>query len=428
MILLHINTSPFYTDRKVDTYEKGTALASIPSSPAEEPLPLPDALSDEPSYRKINGDLRGGEGLDDSFKRFNLPTKIRAELIQTLAGTLDLKKLLPQDCYSVTLDKNGELVSCTFESGPLSIYTVSRAEEGLKTEKLAIPLELRTIRLTGTMQSSIFATFTELGEEPKLVHEYAGIFASKIDFNTEARQGDRLDLVFEKYFKDNVFVGYGNILYASYTQADKSWQGHYSASDKVPAGYYDEEGEELGTSFLRSPIPFGRVTSGFSYHRKHPITHEVKPHLGIDLAAPFGTPVLAVSEGKVVFIGRKGGFGKTVVLKHAGGYETHYGHLSNYGKGLKVGSRVQQKDVIGFVGSTGVSTGPHLDYRISLNGNFKNPFSLKFKPRYTLSAEELVYFRKEIEKLAALLEESGDLKVLQVKNIVFSEDDPIFLL
>jgi murein DD-endopeptidase MepM/ murein hydrolase activator NlpD len=130
----------------------------------------------------------------------------------------------------------------------------------------------------------------------------------------------------------------------------------------------------------------------------------------------------------VVFIGRKGGFGKTVVLKHAGGYETHYGHLSNYGKGLKVGSRVQQKDVIGFVGSTGVSTGPHLDYRISLNGNFKNPFSLKFKPRYTLSAEERVYFRKEIERLAALLEESGDLKVLQVKNIVFSEDDPIFLL
>jgi murein DD-endopeptidase MepM/ murein hydrolase activator NlpD len=429
-------------------FGEGTAIASISprpdmadfrgrldrsptsSGPTLSAVDLPVSTVPETSaaQKQIQGELRPGEGLDDSLRRLNLPAKVRRELIRALTGTLDFRRLRPHDCFTIILDDQDELVRCNYESGPLTAYTVARNADGYTAEKVAIPLELRIVRLTGEIRSSLFAAFSELGEEPKLIEAFAGIFASKIDFNTETKEGDRVDLIVEKYYKDDEFVGYGKMLMARYEQADTAWEGYYYASATAPAGYYDKNGEQLGTSFLRSPIPFGRVTSGFSYHRKHPILNVTLPHLGVDLAAPTGTPVLAASEGKVIFLGRKGGFGKTVILKHANGYQTHYGHLSRYGKGLKVGSRVEQKDVIGYVGSTGLATGPHLDYRISLNGIFKNPFSLKFKPRYTLAGAELDNFREAMIQIARLLNTPADSAVLQVKNTVFSKDNMISFL
>ncbi len=431
-LILSFNTNrSIDSDSTASTFAEGVAIASVaPPSNLETPLPVVDLVPVEPPpvYTTIKGELRSGEGLDDSLKRMQLSAAIRRELIRALSGTLDFRRLRPRDCYTVTLDENGDLVHCEYKSGPLNAYTVERTDAGFRAKKSAIPLELRVERLSGVVQSSLFATFKQLGESPKLIHGFASIFASKIDFNTECRQGDRVDIVYEKYFKDDEFVGYGKILVARYEQAQTSWEGYYYASAETPAGYYDNSGEELGTSFLRSPIPFGRVSSGFSYRRKHPITKVVRPHLGVDLAAPTGTPVLAASEGKVIYLGWKGGFGKTVILKHANGYRTHYGHLSRYGKGFKVGSRVEQKDVIGFVGSTGMSTGPHLDYRISLNGSFKNPFSLKFKPKYTIVGVEVENFRETVNNLAGLISGPETAAILQVKNIVFSQDNKIVFL
>jgi len=403
-------------------------LESRPILPAVDLLRSATPEVTAPVLQKIHGELRAGEGLDDSLARLKLSAKVRRELIRALTGTLDFRRLRPHDSFTIILDDKGELVRCDYESGPLAIYTVVRQTDGYSAEKVAIPLELRIVRLTGTIRSSLFAAFAELGEEPRLIEAFAGIFASKIDFNTETREGDRIALIVEKYYKDNEFVGYGKMLMAHYEQADTAYEGYYYASATAPAGYYDKDGEQLGTSFLRSPIPFGRVTSGFSYHRKHPILNKTLPHLGVDLAAPVGTPVLAASEGKVIYLGRKGGFGKTVILKHAGGYQTHYGHLSRYGKGLQVGSRVEQKDVIGYVGSTGLATGPHLDYRISLNGSFKNPFSLKFKPRYILSAGEFDDFREEMIQIVRLRNTPTDSAILQVENTVYSKDNKISFL
>lgn len=435
LLMLAFNSTPsIFNDPTDRTFGEGTAIASIsPHNSLDMPQPPPDlsavtSVVPSPEYKKITGELRVGEGLDESLKRMQLSAAIRKELIQALSGTLDFRRLRPHDCYTVTLDEKGELLRYDYESGPLQAYRVVKTADGFRAENVAIPLELRVERLTGVVRSSLFATFTELGEQPKLIHAFANIFASKIDFNTESRQGDRVDIIYEKYFKDDELVGYGKILVARYEQADTSWEGYYYASAETPAGYYDKNGEELGTSFLRSPIPFGRVTSGFSYRRKHPISKVVRPHLGVDLAAPTGTPVLAASEGKVVYRGWKGGFGKTVIIKHSGGYRTHYGHLSRYGKGIKVGSRVEQKDVIGHVGSTGQSTGPHLDYRISLNGKFKNPFSLKFKPKYTISGAEVENFREAAARIAQLINGPADSPVLQVKNVLLNDDIKLFFL
>lgn len=434
LILSCNSTSSFFNNPTGGTFGEGTAIASIsPHNGMDMPQPLPDVSKvippvPYPEYKKINGELWAGEGLDESLKRMQLSAATRRELIRALTGTLDFRRLRPHDSYTVTLDEKGELVRYDYQSGPLQSYSVVRTEDGFRAEKVAIPLELRIERLTGVVRTSLFATFTELGESPKLIYGFASIFASKIDFNTECRQGDRVDIVYEKYFKDDEFVGYGKILVARYEQGDNFWEGYYYAPEGKPAGHYDTNGEELGTSFLRSPIPFGRVTSGFSYRRKHPILRVVRPHLGVDLAAPTGTPVLAASDGKIIFQDWKSGFGKTVIIKHANGYRTHYGHLSRYGKGFKVGSRVTQKDVIGHVGSTGMSTGPHLDYRISENGKFKNPFSIKFKPRHILSGAELDTFRQSVTELAGLMTTPNDSPVLQVKNIILGNETKIRFL
>ena len=186
--------------------------------------------------------------------------------------------------------------------------------------------------------------------------------------------------------------------------------------------FFNEKGEELGTDFLRSPIPFGRVTSRFSYRRKHPILKVVRPHLGVDLAAPVGTPVMAASGGKIIFRGRKGGYGKLVIMKHPNGYKTYYGHLSRFRKGQSVGSKISQKDIIGYVGSTGLSTGPHLDYRISHENAFRNPFSIEFKPRSVLTGEALASFSKKRLELARLMNAAEGKIVLLVKQIVLGPD------
>ena len=387
-----------------------------------------ERLEEPPVYEEIKGELRNGEGFDDSLKRSQVPGKIRTQLIRTFSGTLDFKDLRPKDRYSIALDEDDELVSCTYESGPLNTYRVFKTDEGYAAEKMLIPLEIRTERLAGVIQSSMFEAMVDLGEEAKLIYGFANIFASRIDFNTETQPGDRFSLVFERYFKDDEFVGYGKILVARYEQRDHSWEGYYYSSENTPPGHFNKKGEELGTSFLRSPIPFGRVTSRFSYQRKHPILRIVRPHLGVDLAAPIGTPVMAASDGKIVFRGWEGGYGNHVVIKHANSYKTYYGHLSKFRKGQKVGSRVKQKDIIGYVGSTGLSTGPHLDYRISYDGVFKNPFSIKFKPKSILVGEKLESFSKERERLARLMNSTEDQRVLYVKHVVLGQDKDIVFL
>jgi murein DD-endopeptidase MepM/ murein hydrolase activator NlpD len=162
--------------------------------------------------------------------------------------------------------------------------------------------------------------------------------------------------------------------------------------------------------------------------RKHPVDGVVRPHLGVDLAAPRGTPVMAAADGKVEYVGRMGGFGKTIILRHHGGYKTYYGHLNGYKKGLKISSTVAQKEIIAYVGSTGISTGPHLDYRIQHNGVFRNPFGIKFRAKTILQGEELELFGREILQTAELFNTNTDKKILQVKNVILYEDHTISFL
>ena len=396
----------------------------IPDITAPIVLEIPSA-----NYTEIAGEIEKGESFDLAMKRIEVADQVRLDIIKGFGKSLDFKMLQPGDRFTIALDQDNSIARATYESGLLNTHVLERDEDGnYSAKKQAVPLEYRVERLSGVIDSSLYGAFAKLGEEPKIIHAYADIFASKIDFNTETRVGDRFELLVEKYYKGEVFVGYGKILVASYQKENVEYQGYHFASENTPSGYFDKNGEALGTWFIRSPIPFGRVSSRFTMRRKHPIDGVVRPHLGVDLAAPKGTPIMATAEGKVEFIGRKGGFGKAIILRHHGGYQTYYGHLNGYKKGLKKGSTVHQKDIIAYVGSTGISTGPHLDYRIKYNGVFKNPFGIKFKAKTVLQDEELSLYLQSSSKIAELFNFDTGEKTLQVKNITLTEDHTISFL
>ncbi len=383
-----------------------------------------------PNVREIVGELRPGDSLSSSFRFHGVDEEVRQSVITAFDGLVDFREMKPNDRYTLTLDDDGSLVKCLYESGPLEVHAIERTAEGSFTaKKLDVPLDCRTVKLRGRIESSLFAALASFKEDPKLIYSFADIFASKIDFNTETRFGDSFELVFEKYYKNNQFVGYGKILVARYNSKEVGpLEGFYFGQDGNEAAYFDHRGYELGESFIRSPIPMARVSSGFSYNRLHPVLDIVRPHLGVDLAAPMGTPIMATSDGRVNFANWKGGFGKLIILDHGGGYQTYYAHLSGFAKNITAGARVRQKQIIGYVGSTGISTGPHLDYRMAQNGVFTNPFNVKFRPRSQLAGTQLVLFRQDIQSLTQLASSLDDPKVVVVKNVVVTPDNPISML
>lgn len=389
------------------------------------PLPLSAKISET-----INGELLPGDTLMQAMKRVEISKKVRHQIVNNLDSCLDFRRLRPHDTFIIDLDEDGELLRCIYETDPLHKYTVVKRDDTFIAAQDEIPLEVKTVSIAATISTSLFAAFQQLNLSPKLIYSFADIFASRLDFNTETQPGDSFNIVYEEYYQKDKFIGYGNILYANY--ADKSGkdalEGFYHTREDGYSAHYSPNGEELGTSFLRSPVPMGRVTSKFTWRRKHPILGVIKPHLGVDLAAPTGTPIIAAADGKVVFRGVRGGFGKQVIIKHPNGYKTYYGHLSRFARGLHNGSKVKQKNIIGYVGSTGRVTGPHLDYRISHNNQFKNPFALKFKPRSVLKDVELASFNQSATQLVAMLDKFTTQKILYVRTFILKPQDSITLL
>lgn len=417
-------------------YQTDKAIASVPVRDGAGILPPSsdtaiDSQAQEESFaRQLDGRLRKGESLEALLARMKVPGLARHQVITSLRQCLDLRELRPKAKVSVRLDEHGLLHSCTYQISPFEIYDVSRHEDSYLAARRAVALVRKLERISGRVSDSLFQAFSDLNEKSVLVYAFADIFSSKIDFNTETKSGDTFTAVVGKFYKAGRFIGYGRILFASYhmVEANKTYNAYRFTNDGRP-GYFNRLGEELGTSFLRSPVPIGRLTSRFTYHRKHPITGVVRPHLGIDLAAPIGTPIMAAADGKVIFAGRRGGFGNQVILKHGNGYKTYYGHLFRFAKGIRRGALVHQKEIIGYVGSTGLSTGPHLDYRIQENGVFRNPFAIKFKPRSILTGAVLHSFQKTVRRDAGYLAHlSGNSHLIEAKKITIDNTLPKILL
>ena len=368
----------------------------------------------------VKGTIKSGETFAHALERNKLDRSLESQVIKGFSQVVDFRKCRPGDSFSVSLNDCGGLIRCTYERGPLEIYALEPNEDS-KNEfhafRDSVLLECRLTKLSGIIDSSLFSAFSKIGANSRLTIAFADIFASRLDFNTEAKPGDQFDVIVEEYFKDNYFVGYGRIVAARYENHCRVFDAYYYKPEGQTKGkYYDSAGQEVGTSFLRSPLPVYRVTSRFSKRRLHPILKVYRPHLGVDLAAPTGTSVMATADGRVNFVGWQKGFGRIVVLKHPGGYKTYYGHLSRFAKGIKKGVRVEQKQIIGYVGSSGLSTGPHLDYRIKENSIFKNPFNMKFKPKSRLSDKAMDDYIEEQSDWVQLLDNDSASKTLLIET------------
>jgi murein DD-endopeptidase MepM/ murein hydrolase activator NlpD len=354
---------------------------------APPPAPLPDLATlappatVQPLQHTETIAIRKRDTFVAALIRHEIPSITAHEIAIALrdAGA-NLRQIRPGDEIELTREYPGRLIRLGYRVDPWKRFEVAATNDGWSATAAATERDVRIEVRQGKVQQSLWDAVESGALTPQVLLDLVQIFESEFDFAADAQPGDRFRLLVESRYADGVLVDYGRILAAQYAGTDETMTGVAFEEQGGRFKYFDAEGRSLRKMFLRSPLEFTRISSGFTYRRPHPVLGGVRPHLAIDYAAPTGTPVWAVADGVVVFAGRKGGNGIQVRLRHRGGYETHYNHLSRIAPGVRRGVQVSQKQVIGRVGSTGLSTGPHLDYRVSHNGRFVNPLNEKFFP------------------------------------------------
>jgi murein DD-endopeptidase MepM/ murein hydrolase activator NlpD len=335
---------------------------------------IPQAFSLEPRLKIIEGTIKQGETFSCSLKKRGITRHWLHLIVSKLRPYVDFKKIRKTESYQWISNEEGILIKFVFEVSPIEVYEIEQDSKGIYlAQKKEIPLEIVLKKVEGEIKTTLTEAMQDIGEYQFLATALSEILAWRTDFSLDARGKDRFKIVVEKIFKGDQFIKYGAIHAFEYQSGKQIIRGI-----RFKDRYYDEKGYPLEKTFLRAPCRYDYISSGFNQKRRHPIMGGVHPHLGIDYAAPIGTPVWAVAEGVIDLKGWEEGFGKQVVLQHPNGYRSYYSHLSKYGPGIEVGKHVQQKQIIGYVGSTGFSTGPHLDYRLSKNGEFINPYKEKF--------------------------------------------------
>jgi len=315
----------------------------------------------------------------DALLAHGIRQDVAARIVQAFRPHLDFRRLKPGESLEFHHDASGTVTKVVFRQSPVDIVEAWRDGDAWTASRRDVPVDRRVVLVAGTLKENLFESMEALGEQAQLVLDFAEIFAWDFDFASDSQPGDRFRMLVEKVSTGTQFVKYGRILVAEYESEGKTHTGIYFR-DKDGGGYYTPAGESLRRSFLKSPLEFTRITSRYSRGRRHPILGGVRPHLAVDYAAPHGTPVWAVADGIVEFAGWKGGNGNTVILRHRANFKTMYNHLSGFGKVIRAGATVKQRQVIGYVGLTGLSTGPHLDYRIIKDGRFVNPLKETFLP------------------------------------------------
>jgi murein DD-endopeptidase MepM/ murein hydrolase activator NlpD len=315
-----------------------------------------------------------------------------------------LRRLKPRDTLEITWDLRGEPVRVAYAASPwLGFAAIAFDGGGWRVERSETRPDVRTAVVAGEVKRSLFQAVEDAGEGPSLVLDLVEIFASDFDFTADTRTGDRFRLLVEKRYAGERFVDYGRVLGAQYLSDARILTGvAFEPRAAARPAYYDLGGRSLKKTFLKSPLEFTRVTSGFTYARPHPILGGTRPHLAVDYAAPVGTPVRAVADAVVLRAGWAGGNGISVLLRHRAGYETMYNHLSR--AAVTAGARVKQRQLIGHVGSTGLSTGPHLDYRVARHGVFVNPLGEKFLPGEPIGAADRARYNEHARALVRRLE------------------------
>jgi murein DD-endopeptidase MepM/ murein hydrolase activator NlpD len=389
-----------------------TAPALLPSDlPPIEPV----VVVHEPLRDKVEITVRRNDTLDRWFRQLELNLDDLANMRSLPGARESIDRLRVGDTITV-VHEQGAVHSFSRRVSETEILSITRSASGFQAETIATPVETKVISTHGTIDTSLFVAARAAGVSSELIMRLANdIFGWKIDFALEIQPGDRFDIVYEQKYRDGRYIGDGRILAADFTNEGTLHRAvYYASSDGQIADYFAPDGRSMRRQFLRAPLDFTRISSNFSPRRRHPLLNTIRAHKGVDYAAPTGTVIKAAGEGRVDFVGTKGGYGKVVILEHGGGISTLYGHMSRFAAPLRNGQRVRQGDTIGYVGSTGAATGPHLHYEYRLNGAHKNPRTVSLPDAAPIPQGYMAEFQLRSGSLLSQLDRARDAAVAAV--------------
>jgi murein DD-endopeptidase MepM/ murein hydrolase activator NlpD len=332
--------------------------------------------------------IERGDSLASLLDRMGVNADEAGHVIAASRSTSGFARLSAGRNLLARVTSNGRLLTLRYMPDDERLASIERAGDGFHGKVETVALQSSLVMSTGKIRNSLFGATDSADIPDSIASMLAEIFAGDIDFHRDLRTGDAFSVVYETFHHAGAQIRTGRLLAAEFVNQGKTYRAVHFRSPNGRDAYYTPEGRSLRRAFLKSPIAFSRVSSGFSSARYHPVLKEWRAHRGIDYAAPTGTPIRAIADASVKFSGRQGGYGNLIILDHAGPYSTAYGHLSRFASGMRSGKRVKQGDIIGYVGATGLATGPHLHYEFRVDGAQKNPLALKLptsqplEPRY----------------------------------------------
>jgi murein DD-endopeptidase MepM/ murein hydrolase activator NlpD len=388
----------------------GVFLVAIVSLVQEPPAPEPPqnafypgaGVPQLPQLEVVEGRIRRNTTLVATLVDLDVPVTLANDLAALIQPVFDLRTLRPGNFFRLEKDPGGAMHAFEYKIDDERILKVEREDDAYAAKVETLPLEAREAVIAGEItaeQNSLFAVLETHPRGADLAVSLSEIFAWDVDFNSDLQRNDRFRVIVEAYYHDGEFVKWGRIQAAELLNSGRTYRGFAFNN-----AYYDAKGNALKRSILASPLKFSRVSSGFTRRRMHPILGTNRPHLAVDYAAPTGTPVQAVANGTVTFAGWNDGYGNLVQIRHRNGLTTGYAHLSRFAAGIRAGKTVSQNDTIGYVGQTGLATGPHLHYMMTENGRVINPMSKRSEPPIPIDAKLKPEFLARIAPLEVQLD------------------------
>ncbi len=404
-IFLALATLPFLGVVAAFGIAPDTTTENIAHQTVVETLSVPEVeVSDSGVFDFWREERIGrGETLPNLLHRLGVNTEDQQAFIAAARQSGLISGLTPGRSVLARVSSSGRLMLLRYLVSDARLVSATRSNENFQFSEQAIQAEMRPVMRSGEIQNSLFGAMDAADVPDRIASELADAFSGDIDFHKDLRRGDHFSVVYEAFYFDGRLIRTGRLMAAEFTNQNQTYQAIYFRDPQGRDGYYDAKGISLKKAFLKSPMPFDRISSGFTSGRLHPVLQIWRAHKGIDYAAPTGTPVRAVADSVVSFVGKQGGYGNLVVLNHQPPYSTAYGHLSRFGKGIKRGSKVSQGQLIGYVGATGLASGPHLHYEFRINGVQRNPLAMKLPTAYPLDRRYKAEFMSHAKPLSARL-------------------------
>jgi len=417
--VITISLLPNQADAKKQTKPKATPVSiesqqpvriieklSLPKEPEVNSLllPLPDKTKsnkDNTTWKTVK--IKSGDSLAQIFSRMKISASVLHKVIHTNKVTRKLKHVLPGQSIRFQVNGEGSLQQLIYQYDLANSLVVKKTATGFSANTIHKQLDTRIAHTSAKITHSLFLAAQSAGLSNNMTMQLANIFGWDIDFALDIRKDDHFTVIYEEVYLDDKKIRDGNIIAAEFQNHGRTYRAIRHTDEQGYSQYYSPEGMSMRKAFLRSPVDFSRISSRFNLKRKHPVLNRIRAHKGVDYAARRGTPIKATGDGRIVFKGRKGGYGRTIIIKHGSAYQTLYAHMRSYNKKSRAGSRVKQGQVIGYIGSSGLATGPHLHYEFRVNGAHRNPLTVRLPKASHLPKKYRQNFKTQAQTLVSRL-------------------------